>query len=232
MTDIIVSTSGTGGLAKHAILTPEIMALRVASTDKANGKNIADCEVIYVASAAMASSFQRYKAWADAKGKKLVSNIPADKIVETFKSEKVDGLIGTPGFLKLVASMFEATGQSADLKQVVTGHAKLSRADGIYIQQWLGKDIQVGYGSTEIGTICSGAFEEVSDVDGCVGKPIEGVTVEIVDGEVIRVKSPTMITEYINNPQADTIHFRNGWFYPGDKGYFLADGRLVITKNR
>jgi len=233
MIDIVVSTSGTGGIPKRATLTPEIMAARIASTDKANGKNIADCEVIYIGSAVISSSFQRYKAWAEAKGKKIVYNISPDKIVETFKTEKVDCLIGTPGFLKLVASMFEQTGQSANLKQVVSGHSTLSKADGSYVQQWLGKDLQVGYGSTEIATICSGAFEEVSDIHGCVGKPIEGVTVEIVNGDEIRIKSETtMITEYIDNPQADAKHFRDGWFYPGDKGYFTKDGRLVITKNR
>ena len=231
MADIVVSTSGSGGLAKEAILTPEIMAARVAVTDKANGKNIADCKVIYVAKAASSSSYQRYKAWAEAKGKKLVDNVPADKIVETFKKEGVDCLIGVPGFLKLVASLFEKTGKSAGLKQVVSGHASLSRMDGIYIQQWLGKDLQVGYGSTEIGTICSGTFEEVSDTEGCVGKPVEGVTVEI-DAGYIRIKSPTMVTSYDDFAEADAIHFRNGWFYPGDMGYFTSDGRLVITKTR
>ena len=232
MTDIVVSTSGTSGISKQAVLTPEIMAARVALTDKSNGKNIADCKVIYVAKASMSSSYQRYKAWANEKGKKLVDNVAADKIVETFAKEKVDCLIGVPGFLKLVASLYEKTGKPAGLKQVVSGHASLSRFDGLYIQQWLGKDLQVGYGATEIGTICSGSFEEVSDTEGCVGKPIEGVTVEIVEGGAIRVKSPTMVAGYDDYEEMDAIHFKDGWFYPGDKGYFTKDGRLVITKNR
>lgn len=232
MADIVVSTSGTTGLSKQAILTPEIMAARVALTDKSNGKNIADCKVIYVAKASMSSSYQRYKAWADSKGKKLVENVSADKIVETFAKEKVDCLIGVPGFLKLVASLYEKTGHSAGLKQVVSGHASLNRFDGAYIQQWLGKDLQVGYGATEIGTICSGSFEEVSDTEGCVGKPVDGVTVEVLEGGVIRVKSPTMIQGYDDYEEMDAVHFKDGWFYPGDKGYFTKDGRLVITKNR
>ena len=233
MTNIVVSTSGTSGLSKQAILTPELMAARVETTSKANGKNIADCNAIYVGAAVMASSFQRYKAWADANGKKIVNGVSADKIVETFKAENVDCLIGTPGFLKLVASLFEKTGKSAGLKQVVSGHARLNRFDGLYIQRWLGQDLQVGYGSTEIGTICSGTFEEVSDIDGCVGKPIEGVTVEIVNTNEIRIKSEnTMVTSYIDYEEMDAVHFKDGWFYPGDKGYFTKDGRLVITKNR
>jgi long-subunit acyl-CoA synthetase (AMP-forming) len=232
MIDIVVSTSGTTGISKQAILTPEIIAARVAVTDKANGKNIADCKVIYVAKASMSSSYQRYKAWADAKGKKLVENVSADKILETFKKENVDCVIGIPGFLKLVASLYEKTGHAAGLKQVVSGHASLSRIDGLYIQKWLSKDLQVGYGATEIGTICSGTFEEVSDTEGCVGKPVEGVTVEVVEGGVIRIKSPTMIQGYDDYEEMDAIYFKDGWFYPGDKGYFTKDGRLVITQTR
>ena len=232
MTNIVVSTSGTTGISKQAILTPEIMNARVATTDKANGKNIADCKVIYVAKANMSSSYQRYKAWADAKGKKLVENVSADKIVETFKKEAVDCLIGVPGFLKLVASLYEKTGQPAGLKQVVSGHVSLNRMDGMYIQKWLSKDLQVGYGCTEIGTVCSGTFEEVSDTEGCVGKPVDGVTVEVIEGGVIRIKSPTMIAGYDDYEEMDAIYFKDGWFYPGDKGYFTKDGRLVITSTR
>ena len=232
MSNIIVSTSGTSGLSKQAVLTPEIMAARVATTSTANGKNIVDCKVIYVAKANMSSSYQRYKTWADVNGKKLVESVSADKIVETFKKESVDCIIGVPGSLKLIASLFEKTGQSAGLKQVVSGHATLNKNDGLYIQQWLGKDLQVGYGATEIGTICSGTFEEVSDIHGCVGKPIDDVTVEILEGGVIRIKSETMVTSYEDYEEMDAIHFKNGWFYPGDKGYFTKDGRLVITKNR
>jgi long-subunit acyl-CoA synthetase (AMP-forming) len=231
MTDIVVSTSGTTGISKQAVLTPEIMAARVAVTEKANGKNIADCKVIYVAKAPMSSSYQRYAAWAEANGKRLVDTVAPAKIVKTFSKEKVDCLIGVPGFLKLVAGMYEATGKSAGLKQVVSGHASLNRYDGAYIKQWLGGELQVGYGCTEIGTVCSGAFEEVSDIEGCVGKPVEGVTVEIDNG-AIRIKSPTMVAGYDDYAEMDAVHFKDGWFYPGDKGYFTQDGRLVITSKR
>jgi long-subunit acyl-CoA synthetase (AMP-forming) len=232
MADIVVSTSGTTGLAKEVILTPEIMAARVAVTDKANGKNIADCKVLLVAKATMSSSFQRYKAWADAKGKKIITDITFDKAVDVIKKEKVDAIIAGPGYLVAVAKLFEKTGQSANLRQAVSGHSSMPRMQALYIQKWLAKDLQVGYGCTEIGTVCSGTAEEVADIEGCVGKPVEGVIVEIVDGDVIRIKSPTMVTSYDDYPEMDAVHFRDGWFYPGDRGYFTQDGRLVITKTR
>jgi long-subunit acyl-CoA synthetase (AMP-forming) len=232
MADIVVSTSGTSGLSKQITLTPEIMAARIAMTEKANGKNIADCKVLCVAKSNSSSSYQRYKAWADSKGKKIITDVLIGNAVETFKREGVDALIAGPGYLKAVAQQFEKTGKSAGLKQAVSGHSSMPRLDAIYIQKWLAKDLQIGYGCTEIGTVCSGTAEEVADVEGCVGKPVEGVTVEIVDGDTIRIKSPTMATEYVDYAEQDAINFKDGWFYPGDRGYFTQDGRLVITKTR
>jgi long-subunit acyl-CoA synthetase (AMP-forming) len=232
MADIIVSTSGTsGGMGKQLALSPEIMKLRVDMTDVGKGKNITECKVVYVAKAIGSSSFQRWKAWAEARNKKIVSAIKPDKIIETFANEKVDAIDAAPGYLVMVARIFEATGKSADLKQVISGHSTMSRADALYVQKWLGKDLQIGYGCTEIGTIASGTAEEVADIDGCVGKPLEGITVEI-DAGYIRIKSPTMAENYLDFAEMDAVHFRNGWFYPGDTGYLTADGRLVITKNR
>ena len=232
MADIVVSTSGTSGLSKEVVLTPEIMAARVAMTEKANGKNIADCKVLLVAKSTMSSSFQRYKAYADAKGKKVITDVTFDKVVDVIKNEGVDCIIAGPGYLVAVAKLFEKTGKSAGLKQAVSGHSSMPRLQALYIQKWLSKDLQIGYGCTEIGTVCSGTAEEVADKEGCVGKPVEGVTIEIVDGDVIRIKSSTMVTGYDDYPEMDAANFKDGWFYPGDKGYFTQDGRLVITKTR
>jgi long-subunit acyl-CoA synthetase (AMP-forming) len=232
MADIIVSTSGTsGGMGKQLALSPEIMKLRADMTDIGKGKNITDCKVVYVAKAVASSSFKRWKAWAETRGKKVLTAVAPAKILETFANEKVDAIDAAPAYLVMVAKLFEATGKSADLKQVISGHATMPRSDALYIQKWLGKDLQIGYGCTEIGTVASGSAEEVADIDGCVGKPLEGITVEI-DAGYIRIKSPTMAENYLDYAEMDAVHFRNGWFYPGDMGYLTSDGRLVITKNR
>lgn len=230
---IIVSTTGTTGEPKRVELTDEILQARVDLTTVAKGKNIADCKVIHVGMSEKSSAFARFKEWGDQTGKKIIGIIPVDKIVETFEKEKVDAINAAPAYLVRVAQLFEALGKPANLKQVVSGHASMPRKDALYIQKWLGKDLQIGYGATEIGTICTGTAEEVGDIPGCVGKPLPGIEVEIVDGDAIRIKSPsTMVTEYVNNPQMTAKHFKDGWFYPGDRGYFTPDGRLVITKNR
>lgn len=230
---IIVTTTGTTGEPKRIELNDEVLQARVDLTTVAKGKNIGDCKVIHVGMSEKSSAFARFKEWGKQTGKKIIGVIPLDKIVETFEKEKVDAINAAPAYLVRVAQLFEATGKPAGLKQVVSGHAAMPRKDAVYIQKWLGRDLQVGYGATEIGTICTGTAEEVADTPGCVGKPLPGIEVEIVNGDEIRIKSPsTMATEYVDNPQLTSKHFKDGWFYPGDKGYFTKDGRLVITSKR
>ena len=230
---IIVSTSGTSGNPKRVELSKEILQARADLTTIAKGKNIADCQVIHVGMSEKSSEFARFKELGDQTGKIIIGIIPLDQMVATILRERIDAINAAPAYLVRVAQLFEATGHSANLKQVISGHATMSNKDAVYIQKWLGRDLQVGYGCTEIGTVCTGTAEEISDTPGCVGFPVPGVQVEIVEGNVIRIKSEsTMVTEYIDNPQKTSEHFKDGWFYPGDRGYFTKDGRLVITKNR
>jgi len=230
---IIVSTSGTSGKPKRVELSAEILQARADLTTIAKGKNIADCKVIHVGMSEKSSAFARFKEWGDLTGKKIIGIIPLAQMVDTIRRENVDAINAAPAYLVRIAQLFEATGSSANLKQVISGHATMNRKDAVYIQKWLSRDLQVGYGCTEIGTVCSGTAEEIAEINGCVGFPVSGIQVEIVDGNVIRIKSETtMVTEYIDNPEMTTKHFRDGWFYPGDKGYFTKDGKLVITKNR
>ena len=66
-----------------------------------------------------------------------------------------------------------------------------------------------------------------------------GVNIEIVDENdvpltqnsegIIRVKTNGMSDGYLNNLEATQTHFKNGWFYPGDRGHIDEKGRLVLA---
>jgi len=66
-----------------------------------------------------------------------------------------------------------------------------------------------------------------------------GVDVAIVDeqdqrvpaGEIgyIKVRTPLMATRYEGDPKATETLFRKGWFWPGDLGRMLPNGRLELT---
>lgn len=90
------------------------------------------------------------------------------------------------------------------------------------------------YGSNEAGFISSIS----SSRDDGISAVWPGVRVEIVDemhaalplGEIgrIRVRTPDMVQGYIEDREATSRMFKDGWFYPGDLGVLHGPGRLQI----
>lgn len=97
--------------------------------------------------------------------------------------------------------------------------------------------VHVTYGTNECLFVSMIRQPLGSQEPGNVGQPIEGVAVEVVDenyrpanvGEagLIRLKSPGLISGYLNNEEQTAKSFKDGWFYPGDVGRLTADGHLV-----
>jgi len=94
----------------------------------------------------------------------------------------------------------------------------------------LASDLSECYSTNEAGAICR------MHADGA-GTIIAGVQLETVDDDdtpvtgepgKVRVKSASLVSGYLNNPEANLKMFRNGWFYPGDIGIIEDDGRLRI----
>ena len=101
-------------------------------------------------------------------------------------------------------------------------------------------DFFVRYATTEFGGIAM-ADPTMHDVPGCVGRPLPGVTVQIVDdagalrrtGEIgrIRVQGAGAARGYFysTSPAQTAAKFEAGYFYPGDLGYLDAQGRLIVS---
>jgi len=99
----------------------------------------------------------------------------------------------------------------------------------------LARDVKDMYGCNEVGFI---ATTSMHNRDG-LAVVWPGVEVEIVDdrdvpvprGQVgrIRVKTDWMASGYVDDPEATSRMFRNGWFYPGDVGVLHGPRRLEIV---
>ncbi len=90
-----------------------------------------------------------------------------------------------------------------------------------------------GYGLTETSPVACLNRPQRSNPGG-VGWPLVGVEVKIdsPDGEgngEIAVRGPNIMLGYYANPEATAEVLRDGWFYTGDLGTFLPDGRVKIT---
>jgi len=92
------------------------------------------------------------------------------------------------------------------------------------------------YGSTEVGTVSRGQFNQSHP--NSVGVVISEVDLEIVDehnhvlplGQIgfIRARRSPMAQSYWKSSQITANGFSNGWFYPGDRGVLSPKRELLL----
>jgi cyanophycin synthetase len=101
----------------------------------------------------------------------------------------------------------------------------------------LGDRIWVAYGVNEAGHLTLATPPDLFDTPGTVGRPLQGVELEIVDpacrpvpvaaaGEV-RIRGPGVIAGYWREDAAASGAFRDGWFHPGDRARIAPDGQVI-----
>ncbi len=107
----------------------------------------------------------------------------------------------------------------------------------------LNMPIATTYGMTETASQVATALPDLPIRKlGTVGKPLDGNQIRIVDehgaelaadkhGEII-INGQTLMTEYVNNPEATSKALRDGWLYTGDIGYLDEDGDLFVLQRR
>lgn len=91
----------------------------------------------------------------------------------------------------------------------------------------MGLVIIQGYGLTESSPVIS-CNDLKNNKYGSIGRPIPGVTVKIVDGE-ITATGPNIMQGYFKMKEETDKVLKNGWLYTGDVGYLDRDGYLYIT---
>jgi len=122
-----------------------------------------------------------------------------------------------------------STAAAAKLRLMVSGSAALPQPVFDRWQQVGGQTLLERYGMTEIGMALSNTLH--ARQPGCVGQPLPGVSVRIVDaneeevpmgesGE-LRIKGQTVFQEYWGRPEATAKEFdADGWFKTGDVAAF------------
>jgi oxalate---CoA ligase len=106
------------------------------------------------------------------------------------------------------------------------------------LEALLGVPVVQGYGSTETGLIAQDSPPPGRRRSGSVGIA-RGTEVRILSelgetlphgavGEIL-VRGPAVMRGYENDPEANRLAFRDGWFRTGDLGYFDADDYLFIV---
>jgi long-chain acyl-CoA synthetase len=166
----------------------------------------------------------------------LVNNSPSE-VQKHFQKTKPATIYGSPALISafIDAAVLNGTDLSST-NQVVTMGGQISPALFVKIKQnFPGAKIINLYGSSEGGRIASKQLLNSND-GGVAGTILPEATVEIVDSlgnqlpkgatGLIRYKSLTQ--QYVNDPEATSLVFKDGWFYCGDLGHFDQNNNLIL----
>jgi O-succinylbenzoic acid--CoA ligase len=89
-------------------------------------------------------------------------------------------------------------------------------------------DLRVAANDAGINVVETYGMSETSG--GCVynGAPLDGTEIEITEDGLISIKSKSLATTYLNNPQSWDAKVINGYFITTDTGK-IEDGKLIVT---
>jgi acyl transferase domain-containing protein/acyl-CoA synthetase (AMP-forming)/AMP-acid ligase II/thioesterase domain-containing protein/acyl carrier protein len=104
------------------------------------------------------------------------------------------------------------------LRMCITAGAPSDAALGEQVAALLGAPLLDCYGSTETCGMIA-----IETVGGTGARPVPGVRVRLVDGE-IQVSGPSLMLGYHGQPDA----LSDGWYHTGDLGRIDADGHLAV----
>jgi len=140
---------------------------------------------------------------------------------------------------ELVRAQTEASIPCPSLGVIMVSGGLVSRALMLEARAKLCSSIVNQYGSSEAGSTAFAMAEQIEDVEGGTGYVVPGAQVEIVDENdtklppetdgIIRVRTDWQAQPF--PPGSDSAHseFRDGWFYPGDRGRIARDGLLILS---
>ena len=124
------------------------------------------------------------------------------------------------------------------LRALLIGGGLATRALVTEVRSRLCANTIVQYGATESGPITITPADLLMETEGATGRPLPGVTIEIVDNEDrpvrggaagnVRVRTAAMGRIFSPRDDGADAQLRDGWFYPGDIGRLREDGMLVL----
>jgi long-chain acyl-CoA synthetase len=116
------------------------------------------------------------------------------------------------------------------LRAAISGGARLEPEVGRFFLG-LGLALLQGYGQTEAGPVVSANAPGAIKIE-TVGRPLEGVEVQIAEDGEILVRGDLVMLGYWGRPDETAAVMRDGWLHTGDIGALDADGYLRITDRK
>ncbi|CAN0587796.1 unnamed protein product, partial [Ectocarpus sp. 12 AP-2014] len=162
--------------------------------------------------------------------------------LELIERERITTIAAAPAMLiaMLEDPAFDSTDTSSLFALAVGGAATPALLKRLMAEKVPGHFFGTGWGMTETNAQgVSIAGDLVDEKAGSSGRPHPIVDVEVRDedgqalptGETgeLWLRTPTMIIEYWNRPEANASDFADGWYKTGDVGYQDKDGYVYLA---
>jgi len=167
-------------------------------------------------------------------------------VAKLARKRKATIMLATPTFLRGYLRRCDPEDLKT-LEIVVAGAEKLTTSLCEAFQQKFGIRPVEGYGTTELSPLVSvnipASRSRSLDVDckeGSVGRPVPGVSVNVVDPEsfeplppgapgMLLVKGPNVMKGYLGQPEETARVMRDGWYVTGDIAIVDTEGFIHIT---
>ena len=166
---------------------------------------------------------------------------------EMVREYGVTFLLATPTFLQGYLRRCSPE-DFGSLRFVIAGAEKLPEKLSVAFEDRFGIRPLEGYGCTECSPVVAvntkdfraPGFRQVGAKRGCIGHPLPGVSVRIVDPEtgerrpvgtpgLLLVRGPNVMKGYLGKPEKTAEVLQNGWYATGDIVAEDEDGFLTIT---
>jgi acyl-coenzyme A synthetase/AMP-(fatty) acid ligase len=127
----------------------------------------------------------------------------------------------------------------ASVKTLVVAGSAAPPALRAGIEQFICPELEINYGSTEIGSMAVANRQTLNDRPESAGRLYPWIYAQSVDDSdvplpagtqgILRFKSCVMPDAYWNDEEATARVFRHGWFYPGDTGSIDSAGYVTLA---
>jgi long-chain acyl-CoA synthetase len=168
------------------------------------------------------------------------------RLVERFVPDAVRTVLEHDGVtvLPAVATMFRRLldagfAGAATLRLAVSGAAPCPWDLAEAWRARTGVRIVRGYGMTELFRPLSYLAAEPTDHPECVGRPVPGVEIRVIDDEgaavafgetgELLIRTPAALDGYLGSPEDTCAVLRDGWFHTGDLARLTPDGYVAIA---
>jgi long-chain acyl-CoA synthetase len=130
-----------------------------------------------------------------------------------------------PVYLQTIASLALPPAWPESLRTVISAGAPLHATTAVRVRELFGREVHVFYGASECGGIAYDA-EGGAAMRGTVGRPVDGVSVDVDDRGAVSVRSAAVALRHV--PE-DHGHVGSGVFRSADLATWTPDGELALV---